>query len=97
MIFHVCRTSEWEAFASSDRYTPAAYPVEGFIHCCRYEQLSGVLERYFNGATGLLLLHIDEHRLHAELRYEPGAGGEKFPHVYGPIDKHAVTRVEMLI
>ena len=64
--------------------------------------LSGVLERYFVGASDIWVLDLDESLLAAELRWEapadPRTGTartspttEKFPHVYGPINCRAVV------
>ena len=69
---------------------------DGFIHCCTPAQLAGVLKRYFKGASGLVLLHLDESKLKAELKYEPSTSDEKFPHLYGAINCDAVVRTEGL-
>ncbi len=48
-------------------------------------------------STDLLLLHIDETRLAAPVRFEQlGDTPEVFPHVYGPIPLDAVIEVERL-
>jgi uncharacterized protein (DUF952 family) len=45
----------------------------------------------------LVLLCVDETRVGAEIRYERShEGGERFPHVYGPIDLDAVVDVVAL-
>jgi uncharacterized protein (DUF952 family) len=55
-----------------------------------------------------MLLEIDSLRLASEIRYETpapmaGAGSShlarasKFPHVYGPIETEAITRVGLLV
>jgi len=57
-------------------------------------QLKGVIERYYSGATGLLLLHIDSDLLRSELVFENTVGGEElFPHVYGEINMDAVVQI----
>jgi len=67
---------------------------EGFVHCCKLEQLQGVLERYYSGVEGLMLLHIDPELLQPELVYENTVGGEElFPHVYGAINMDAVLKI----
>ncbi len=69
--------------------------TEGFIHNSTREQVSGVLGRYYNNETDLVLLHIDETLLTAELKYELAPSvNEIFPHIFGPINLEAVVTVE---
>ena len=102
MIHHLISGADWAAVQDAEEFRPATLEVEGFIHCCTPAQLSGVLERYFVGATDIWVLDLDESLLAAELRWEapadPRTGTartspttEKFPHVYGPINCRAVV------
>lgn len=52
-----------------------------------------VANRRFAGVTGLVLLAIEADRLSSELRYEAAEEGERFPHIYGPLNLDAVTGV----
>ncbi|HNT51071.1 MAG: DUF952 domain-containing protein [Cyclobacteriaceae bacterium] len=96
MIYHIVVQSEWSLQANHDLYFPADFNSVGFIHCCTYSQLKGVLQRYFQDRSDLLLLSIDEHMLDAELKYEPGLNGELFPHLYGPINSKSIVKVELI-
>jgi uncharacterized protein (DUF952 family) len=96
MIYHVTSQEEWKAFENKDKYAPAAFLREGFIHACHSHQLQGVLQRYFAGRQDLLLLQIDEQKLACQLVAEPGTGGELFPHMYGEINKEAIVKIEAL-
>jgi glutathione S-transferase len=97
VIYHLATPQEWAAarasgdfrFSTRDRSLEA----EGFIHCSRWEQLPGVLERFYTGAGPLLLLVVDEDRLTAPWRDDEIAPGVFFPHVYGPVDLDAVVEV----
>jgi uncharacterized protein (DUF952 family) len=104
---------DWEAAGGTvtpDRAAPPDRgPTEPFLHLCTAEQLAGVLERYFAGRTDLVVLSIDETRLDAPLRWEPGVeprsggshptpgaattGHELFPHLYGSLALDAVVAV----
>jgi uncharacterized protein (DUF952 family) len=95
MLLHICLASVWER-CSGDNYKPETFEKEGFIHCCLERQLAGVLTRYFKGANNLVLLSIDENKLLSEVKYEAGPDHDLFPHVYGPINKTAVTSVKPL-
>jgi uncharacterized protein (DUF952 family) len=93
MIFHVTTYDYWTSQKESSTFSAPDLKREGFIHCCTKEQLSGVLERYFKDQTDLVLLHLDENKLVAPLKYEPSTNNENFPHVYGPINKSAIVNV----
>jgi uncharacterized protein (DUF952 family) len=96
MIYHVASQNDWKTFETDGEYAPEAFLREGFIHTCHAHQLQGVLQRYFAGRHDLLLLYLDEQKLACQPIYEPGTGGELFPHVYGKINKDAIVKVEVL-
>lgn len=94
LLFHVAQAADVDQAAQSGSYCCASIAAEGFIHCCEPAQLQGVIERYYKGVTGLLLLHIDSDLLRAELVFENTMGGEElFPHVYGEINMDAVVQI----
>jgi uncharacterized protein (DUF952 family) len=96
-VYHVTTHQLWEAALTSGSYAAESLPTEGFIHCSTQAQVSGVLERYYKGVKGLVLLHIDTQKLTAPLRYEIAAStGEYFPHVYGRINCNAVVAAEVI-
>ncbi|MGD9996202.1 MAG: DUF952 domain-containing protein [Ilumatobacteraceae bacterium] len=99
MIFHIADRDRWLAAQSDGRYTASTIgrelDEEGFIHLSTYEQVPGVLERYYQGVANLVLLHIDESLLDAPLRFERvGDATEEFPHLYGPLNTDAVVETE---
>jgi uncharacterized protein (DUF952 family) len=94
MIYHITTNTAWLKFADHDYYTPDGFRKDGFIHCCKASQLSGVLHRYFQGMSDLVILHIDEQMLRAELKYECATDNEFFPHLYGPLNKDAVVKTK---
>jgi uncharacterized protein (DUF952 family) len=96
MIYHVTTQKEWNDCLGKAGYAPANFSREGFIHTCLNAQLTGVLDRYFKGQSNLLLLHIQEEKLKVPLKYEPSTLDELFPHIYGPINKEAIIKVEKL-
>lgn len=96
MILHVARTREWDAHTVDNFYAPESYVLEGFVHACLEHQLAGVLTRYFQGEKDLVLLHIDENLLSSPVRMEEGFSPEKFPHIYGKVDKAAIKKIEFL-
>ena len=72
-------------------YEADSLASEGFIHASMENQVNGVLERYYQGLTDLLLLHIDETKLTAELKYELAPSvNEQFPHIFGRLNTSVV-------
>ncbi len=99
MILHIVRRAEWSDARRRGEYAPPTLRAEGFIHCSTRDQLLDTANQFFRGQSDLVVLCIDEHRLAAPLRYEAPAmaPGERrdgrFPHLYGPLNLDAVTRV----
>ncbi|MFZ1996163.1 MAG: DUF952 domain-containing protein [Solirubrobacteraceae bacterium] len=91
--------AEWEAAPWSGQYVAAGYEAEGFIHLSDPEQVARVANARFAGAQDLVLLCVAVNRLASPLRYEPGdpASDERFPHLYGPLNRDAVVRVLPLV
>jgi len=94
-ILHITRKQDWDAAQAAGEYTAPSLATEGFIHCSMPEQVVAVAERFYADQRGLVLLVLDSKRIRSEVRFEPGADkpDELFPHIYGPINLDAVTRV----
>jgi uncharacterized protein (DUF952 family) len=94
-IYHLVLRGVWEANPGRP-YRADSLASEGFIHCSFAPQVAGSANRFYADATDLLLLHIDAERLSSPLREEASGTGEIFPHIYGPLNRDAVARVEAL-
>jgi uncharacterized protein (DUF952 family) len=99
-VYHLAEPDEWAAASQNDTYVPSGYAEEGFIHLSERDQVAVNSARFFPGRDDLVLLTIDERLLTSELKREhsdPEAPpkGPLFPHLYGPLNMHAViaTRV----
>lgn len=92
-IFHIVTPEKWAEFEASDSYEAESLETEGFIHCSYDNQLDGVIERYYKGSGKILVLTLDPEKLTSDLVIEESTGGEFYPHIYGPINKSAVTEV----
>lgn len=93
ILLHICKREEWEHAQGWGEYWSESLPTEGFIHCSLPEQVVRTAERFFRGQQDLLLLVIDRLRVHVEVRDEL-AGGQLFPHLYGPLNLDAVIAVK---
>jgi uncharacterized protein (DUF952 family) len=105
-ILHLVAAAAWEASAGEPDYALPSLATEGFIHCTGdAATLLAVADALYRELPGeVLALEIDERRLRSEVRWEaaepgppPGVASDvRFPHVYGPIDRHAVVAVHRL-
>jgi uncharacterized protein (DUF952 family) len=95
IIIHATSRTSWLAAQGSGAYTADSLEAQGFIHCSKATQVLRVVNTYYAGQRGLVLLVIDPARLTSELRWEPGAdlASELFPHIYGPLNLDAVVKV----
>ena len=97
MIYHVVTTANWQNALQQGFYEAESLAKEGFIHTSKAEQVAGVLDRYYKGQSNLLLLHIDETKLAAPLKFELASSvNEEFPHIYGQLNMDAVVKTEAL-
>ncbi|MGX1131955.1 uncharacterized protein (DUF952 family) [Streptomyces glaucescens] len=106
MIHHIVPAAAWTADPERP-YAPETLAEEGFVHCSPDEQVTlAIADAFYRAAPRpLLVLHIDETRLTAECVWEEAAPapppgvpeGTRFPHVYGPIAREAVVRVQEVV
>jgi uncharacterized protein (DUF952 family) len=68
---------------------------DGFIHLSAAHQLAGTLAKHFAGEDGLVLLALDRERLGPALKWEVSRG-DRFPHLYAPLDLAALLWAERL-
>ena len=90
-IFHITEQSTWQEAKHNTFYEGDTLSVDGFIHCCLFEQIVDVLLNWFKWKHDVVILEIDPGILLSPVKYENLEGGlEMFPHVYGPINLDAV-------
>ena len=92
LIYHIVSADAWDRFTGA-LYEADSLSTEGFIHCSFREQLGDVIERYYKETKNLVILEIDSMKLSSKLVVEPSTGGEKYPHIYGPINVDAIVAV----
>ena len=94
IIYHVTSKAQWQQALVQGYYEAPSLALEGFIHFSQKEQVQGVLERYYQQQTNLVLLHIDTTKLTMPLRYEMASSiNEAFPHLYGRLNVEAVVDI----
>jgi uncharacterized protein (DUF952 family)/N-acetylglutamate synthase-like GNAT family acetyltransferase len=102
VILHLINKNDWEAAQQSGVVQPASLASEGFVHCSTEHQMVAVANKYYTGATNMLLLRINTALLAPQMKWEPPAhidgtpakpNEPLFPHIYGPINVNAVNEV----
>lgn len=104
-IFHLAPAAYYHAQPIDQPYWPATFAAEGFIHCTAgTELLLEIANTFFADLAGdLLALEINPHQLTSPLKFEPPipppgvpaglAADVLFPHIYGPLNRTAITRI----
>jgi uncharacterized protein (DUF952 family) len=94
-IYHILLPHEFQHH-KEDFYRAKSLSIEGFIHCSNAGQVERVANLFYAEARELTVLRILVDRLTSPVRDEDPGTGELFPHVYGPIDRAAITGTEAL-
>ncbi|MEJ6389262.1 DUF952 domain-containing protein [Gymnodinialimonas ulvae] len=86
LIYKILHAAEWAELQARGE-TPGA-PIDvadGFVHFSTGTQARETAARHFAGAEGLILAALNADDLGPALKWEVSRGGEKFPHLYGPL------------
>ncbi len=94
-LYHLVPRRTWEENPGQP-FRADSLRSEGFIHCSFADQVAGSANRFYADQQDLLVLHIDPAQLSSPVKEEPSGTGELFPHIYGPIPRDAVVRVQVL-
>lgn len=93
-IYHITTQAQWDKAVELGYYEANTLAKEGFMHCSTADQVAGVLERYYQGETGLVKLTIQKDKVERPLVFElAGSINEVFPHIHGPLNLNAVVAV----
>jgi uncharacterized protein (DUF952 family) len=93
LIYHITSREQWTGARAEGEYRGDTLATEGFIHASIARQVVQVANRFYHGRTGLVLLCIDSERVSPEVRHEAADNGDRFPHIYGPLNVDAVVEV----
>jgi hypothetical protein len=102
MIWHLLPLGRWQS-AEAGPYVPGTDDGASFVHASPDEPVTLAVanDRFTESAEPLVALGLEESGLSAPVRFEaadpappPGVpDGTLFPHVYGPVERSAVTEV----
>jgi uncharacterized protein (DUF952 family) len=92
IAFHLTPEEAWHATPAAEPFRAASLETEGFIHLThRVDDLVAVANQFYRAEPGdHVVLTIVLDRLTSPWRHD---GDERFPHVYGPIDRAAIRAV----
>ena len=94
LFFHIASNQDIESYQAQGEYRCASLDSEGFIHCCDRNQLTEVVNRYYQHVDQVQLMLLDPDKLiHPLIRENTVGGSELFPHVYGVINSEAVSDI----
>ncbi len=94
MIAHITTKKNWNNAKDIGEYKPESLKDDGFIHCSNIDQIIKIANQNFKDRENLVLLLINENQLNSEVVYEDlYESGEKYPHIYGPLNTDAVQKV----
>jgi uncharacterized protein (DUF952 family) len=94
--YHLVPADSWESASEAEFFRPASLEDEGFVHLTHDDaDLIDVANRYYReDPRPFVVLGIFLPRLTAPWRYD---GDPRYPHVYGPIDRAAIIRVDSML
>jgi uncharacterized protein (DUF952 family) len=92
IAFHLVPAARWADAPGDAAFRPSSLETEGFVHLThRMADLVDVAnDRYRHEPGPHLVLTIALRWLSAPWRYD---GDERYPHVYGPLDRPAITEI----
>lgn len=93
-VLKVMPRKEWEEAVARGSYSGSALDrADGFIHLSNAHQLAETLEKHYAGHTGLVAIAFSAAALGDALRWEISRNGDKFPHLYGPLETGLAVHV----
>lgn len=92
IAYHLVPAAVWEAAPADEPFRPASLADEGFVHLThRMVELVDVANSFYrDDPRPHVVLTIALRLLTAPWRHD---GDERYPHVYGPLDRAAITEV----
>jgi uncharacterized protein (DUF952 family) len=94
IFYHITTPAQWAKFDDEDFYEAESLTTEGFIHASFAGQLEETLKIHYKNVREVLIFTVDADLLTSRLVVEKSRNGEDFPHIYGTINKSAITAIE---
>ncbi len=86
IAYKVLTTAQLAALERDGTFAGAPIDLtDGYIHLSTADQLSGTIDKHFDGQHGLQIVAVDIEALGDTVKWEESRGGMLFPHIYGPL------------
>jgi uncharacterized protein (DUF952 family) len=86
LIYKITDAASWQSALEAGHFDGSPDDVrDGFIHLSTAAQTPVTLAKHFARRDDLIIAAVDAASLGATLKWEVSRGGEKFPHIYGPL------------
>jgi uncharacterized protein (DUF952 family) len=96
-IYKICPAPIWRDAERDGVFRGSELDLrDGFIHFSTAAQAVETAAKHFADQSDLVLVRVDTAKLGDNLKWEVSRGGALFPHLHGPLDVAAVTRVDSL-
>ncbi len=96
-IFHLLPLEDWEEQDLSQDYGTLLFEKNGFLPCCKADQIIETAERILGKFDKLALLKINSEKLKFEVEmtppYEFPQSKVLYPHLKGPLNHDAIEKV----
>jgi len=92
-IYLLSSQAEYQQALNAGTLIRDSLKSEGFIHATPKSQLNRLANKYYKEKLSPLILMVDKKLITAQVKWEPATGG-LYPHIYGPLNINAVTKIE---
>jgi uncharacterized protein (DUF952 family) len=94
ILYKIMNQAQWSKAKKHGVFSGSDVDVkDGFIHLSAAHQVKTTAVKHFSNQTDLVLLFVEEEKLHAGLKWEVSRGDDLFPHYYGPLPIDSVLKV----
>jgi dUTP pyrophosphatase len=95
VIYLLRPAEEAKAALTQPFITAPSLMEEGFLHgSATVEQCLAVANRKYGQVKHLAALVVDTKKLTSKLQYDRAKDGQLYPHIYGPLNREAITGVQ---
>jgi uncharacterized protein (DUF952 family) len=98
-VYKIVKSSHWHDAVAGSAFEGSADDIrDGFIHLSALHQLQGTLTKHFQRQADLVLVAFNASHLGDALKWQVSRGGDKFPHLYAPLEtRHALWTKPLML